>query len=281
MPGLMTSLPSFEGELAGRLRGEVREMAGAYVEAVLEEVARDAVAGVYVKGSATRAWDSAIDYVPEISDVDIQVRFVDEGEAGRFFGSLGLALRVAEHALERFYGRVASPLHVPRPQLLALNTLERMPGYFPSPEGTVRTLYGQAYEAASREDYASTQAEDARLFVEDAEWVRVELPEKVIDRPGHHAWRAISLLGWRVSPAGPRLLTHLGMHPYDAWSLNRSGVVRELIARGQAPLAEAYAGFYLAGWDGFRSQFREGEAARRALQAVGSLFSEGIAVIRP
>ncbi len=277
---MVTDLPSFDRVLADRMRADAHEMVEAYVRTVLDHAPSDSVTGVYAKGSAYKSWDSIIDYVPEVSDVDIHVRFVDDLQATRFLQSLGLALQIAERALERFHAKVSDPTHVPRPQLLVLNEVEKLPGYLASPTAIVRTLYGSPFEGGSREDYADARPADGQRFVADAHYVQRELPHQVIDRPGHHAWRAISLLGWRVAPAGPRLLTQLGMHPYEAWTLNRSGVVSELIARGQSSLAQAYADFYLAGWDGVNTNFREGTAARRALDAVARLYTEGLELIQ-
>lgn len=276
----MIDLPAFDVQQAERLRSDAHAMVTAYVSTVLEEAGEHAIAGIYAKGSAYKPWDSIIDYVPEISDVDLHVRFVDDRQATAVMTSLDRALRIAQRSHEKFRAAVTNPTHLPRPQLLALNTLEALPGYLPSPTPTVHTLFGEPFQGATRADYAHVQTADAERFTADAEYVQRELPEKVIDRPGHHAWRAISLLAWRVSPAGPRLLTNLEMDPYDAWTLNRSGVIQELANRGHAPLAHACADFYLAAWDGANSGFRDDEAAQRALNAVGRLYSEGTAFLR-
>ncbi len=273
-------LPPFEAaDQAERLRSEAHDMAAAYMDTLLNVVPRDLIVGVYVKGSAYKPWDSLIDYVPELSDVDIHVHFLNDDDGHSYLGTPQQALDVAERALSEFSARVPDASHLPRPQLLVLNDLVKLPGYLPSPAGAVHTLYGDIYAGASRDDYGSTQPDDARRFADDARFVDDELPMKVIDRPGKYAWRAVSLLVWRIGPAGPRLLTHLGAHPYDAWSMNRTRIVQELTVRGQRDIAGAYAEFYLAGWDGYRSAFRDGDAARRALHAASRLYSLGKMVI--
>ncbi|MEJ2131912.1 MAG: hypothetical protein P8Y95_09905 [Gammaproteobacteria bacterium] len=272
-------LPLFEPALAQTLRSEATEMVGAYTDTLLSVIPKGLVTGMYAKGSVYKPWDSLIDYVPDLSDVDIHVRFRSAEDARRHLGVLSQALEIAERALELFRSRVAAPTHLPRPQLVVLNHLEDQPGYLPSPKGLAQTLYGPAYHAAERADYADTRTADARQFAANLEYVRDELPEKIVDRPGAHAWRSIANLVWRVGPTGARVLTNLGMHPYDAWSLNRTNVVRELEARGRGGIAEAYAQFYLAGWRGYRSGFQDGDAARDALHAVDRLFSSSASVI--
>ena len=56
--------------------------------------------------------------------------------------------------------------------------------------------------------------------------------------------------------------------------MNRTAVIRELRERGSESAAKAYEGFYLAGWEGFRSRFRDGDAARAALLSLDALFRE-------
>src|SRR5687768_9127389 len=56
-----------------RVRAEVEGMTDAYVAALLERLPREQIVGLYAKGSAVKPWDAPIDYVPELSDVDLHV----------------------------------------------------------------------------------------------------------------------------------------------------------------------------------------------------------------
>lgn len=249
-------------------------MARAYVNALLSQLSRDSIVGIYAKGSAYRRWDSVIDYVPELSDVDIHVRVRDD-DGQTTLRTLGPALDVAERALKTFSALHPSATHQPRPQLIPVSEIEGLSGFRPAPAGTVHTLFGEPDPGADREQYAGVAPEDRARFVLDADFVARELPLKVIDRPGARAWSTVSRLTFRVGSTGPRLLTQLGMDPYDAWSLNRTSVVDALCTLEHSDLAEAYADFYLAGWDGYRSGFRDSDAARRALLAADRLFRLG------
>ena len=249
----------------------------AYSRVLVAESPKGSIAGVYLKGSSQRLWKTEIDYVPELSDVDIHVRLAPDAPA--VLHSFPFALQLAQSALAAFQHQFPSRSHTPRPQLSFLDHLETLPGYLASPAGTVQTLLGEDYRGGTRAEYADCAQSDAQRFSSDTHFLIDELAGKVIDRPGKLLWHVVSTITWRVGPAGPRLLTHLGMDPYTAWSLNRTAIVRELHERGQETLANSYAEFYVAGWEGFRSGFKADAAARRALSAAHRLYTGGLALI--
>lgn len=269
----VAELPSIAAELADELRHEARGMAEVMRDVVLEESPIDSVAGVYLKGSSVRPWASCIDYVPEVSDVDVHIRV--KREARESTRSLSFALRVADRTRELFALRFPKAKHTPRPQLFFLGDLEVMPGYLPSTAGSVVVLYGDEYLAGTAAQYGACAAADETRFLADADFVRDNLAGKIIDRPGKLAWQAVSSLTWRVAPTGPRLLTRLGQSPYDVWSMNRTTVARSLRSLGQDDAASAYAEFYLAGWDGYRTGFEDAGPALRAVEAANRLFVAG------
>ena len=121
-------LEKLDPDLSERLRAEAHGMAAAYLDALLAESPSDSIVGVYVKGSSIRPWDTAIDYVPELSDVDIHVR--SAADAPSVIESFPYALRIAEVALAGFRHRFPSPEHTPRPQLFFLKHIEKQPAAF-------------------------------------------------------------------------------------------------------------------------------------------------------
>lgn len=266
-------------QCVARFRAEARGMAEAYADALMEHAPAGLISGVYIKGSAFKQWETEIDYVPEFSDVDIHIRFADWRRGTDQLGTVRQAARIAETARSTFHRRFPDASHLPRPQLVVVNELESQPTYIPSPAGTVETLSGVPYPEVTRERYRDVGPHDRSRFLADAEFVRAELPWKLIDRPGKDAWRVVSALTWRVGPAGPRLLTQLGVHPFDAWTMNRTSVARELQERAGANISDVYRAFYMAGWDGFRSRFETVEPAVRALNAADLLFSLGRALL--
>lgn len=245
-------------------------MAGAFRDALLERCPEGAVDGVYVKGSAYRPWESAVDYVPGVSDVDVHVRMRPEARHPR--RSIGLALEVGDRALDIFTAAHPEPLHVPRPQLVFLDELEAMPGYLPSPAESVTTLFGTRYAGAAADAYRDTRDADLARFDVDRLFVLEELPGKVVDRPGRALWNVIERLTWRVGPTGPRVLTQLGADPFTVWAMNRSAIVKELAERGGLDVAAAYVDYYGAGWRGFEDGFADSGPAQDAIRAATRLF---------
>ena len=70
-------------------------------ELLLEQFSDD-IEYMYVKGSAVKGWSSIIDYVPQISDIDIHVKVKDEQNSELVHPSLETALRVGPEYEKRF-----------------------------------------------------------------------------------------------------------------------------------------------------------------------------------
>ncbi len=79
-----------------RLRAEVEAMTEAYLTAI-EAVIPGVLEGAYLKGSAVKRWDTPLDYVPEVSDVDVHLLFYEEDEAA--LDELATALEVQADAV--------------------------------------------------------------------------------------------------------------------------------------------------------------------------------------
>jgi len=240
------------------LRREIDAMCEAWVEVLVGALPPSAVRGIYLKGSASKPWDSLIDYVPELSDLDIHLLLTRDADVA-LLDDLPAALQVRGDIEHAFASRAATPVHVPRPQLTLLNRLMAEDWYVPSPASTVKTLHGEPYPSHefTPAERAAEVARDRRHLIQftgagaEADDFLDRLPLRAIDSPGDFAVTYIRQLAWRVSPIGPRVLSVLGMSIEDAWSLNRTGIVRALHAHPD--LAQAYADFYSSGWRHFVS----------------------------
>lgn len=253
-----------------RLRAEVRALAGAMVEVLRGRLGDERIRGIYLKGSAHKPWDSAIDYVPTVSDVDVHL-WLHSSEDLDDLRDLDAALETADAILGAFRRRVGQPLHVPKPQLSIVNTLRDLPGYVESPAATVETLFGEPYRAAdpSAEQAASVRDRDRESLRQHDEFLAA-LGLRAIDRPGPYLRRIFDELPWRVSPVAPRVLSASGGGYDEVWSANRTRLVAMLESRGFDALARAYVSYYEAAWRLLRD---EDAALRDAVQA-------GVAVIR-
>ncbi len=257
-----------------RLRAETVAMAAAWAEVLVARLP-GRVRGVYWKGSALKAWDSPIDYVPGLSDVDIHLLLTDDADEAQL-DSMDVALEVNAAVLEAYAARLPDPLHIPKPQLVIANRLERDAGILPSPATTVRTLFGAPYEARSltAEEQATSRVRDRAELLAHGGFLAA-LPLRVIDRPGPYLEPLLGELNWRVSPVAPRVLELAGAAYEDAWSMNRATLVAVLRALGR-PLLDALAGAYVAYYEAGWRRFRDGHGGAATRETVRA----GVEVVR-
>jgi len=246
-------------------------MAESVVEVLLDEIPRGEIRGVYLKGSAHREWDSPIDYVPEMSDVDIHIEFYGDAVWRRYMGTVPQAIGIQREVEIRYFSKVSQPVHIPRPQLIIVNKLMHEVDFVHSPRRTVQVLYGEEYPLADYGDPDRIRRAECNRLLEAAVYLG-DFPLHVIDRPGKYVGESLRPLAWRVSPAGPRVLHISGVGTETAWSLSRTKVVSVLAELGQLELATRYTEYYLFGWEYFLSRYEAADHGRSAIAAgVGVL----------
>ena len=215
-----------------RLRSEVECLAACFLEQLLETIPEREVRGFYYKGSSKKVWESPLDYVPEVSDVDMHLWFHDDDAWHRYLDTIPQAMEVQKGVEARFRARIAEPLHEPRPQLLVMNKLlAEIDEFVYSPRSTVTVLYGEDYPKGDYTDSDAIRRYDCANLLRDDEWVG-QSGLQVVDKPGRYLWQALRAVTWRVSPTGPRVLHVLGVETEDAWSMNRTTVARAMRDRG-------------------------------------------------
>ena len=267
MPGLV--LPEWDSSYPdpARVRREVDAMVESFVEALLDEIPREEIQGIYLKGSGQKEWDSPIDYVPEISDVDIHVQFYDDDAWRRHLGSFAQAVNIHRRVERAYLSRIVEPLHTPRPQLIVVNKMAQEIELVHSPRETVRTLYGEEYPQADYSNPDSIRRIERDRLLADGGYLEEAYPLHLIDRFGRYIWEAVRTLAWRVSPAGPRALHILGVDMALAWGVNRARIVPMLAELGENELAGSYMKFYTSGWRYFLSRYKDFDAGRDAITA--------------
>jgi hypothetical protein len=209
---------------------------------------------IYAKGSALKPWDSHIDYVPTISDVDIHIGLKDDeplfGDTPKDFDT---AINLARQCEEEFLRRRPNHLHVPRMQVMETRFLLQNEKYTPPRPEDIQVLYGEPHlrELPSPDIIRAGDLErifDEKEFIDD-------LPRRILDRTGLDWWAIIRIMCWRVSPSPIRILTQKHPDPLDVWSWNRTTIHRELLKEGHDKIASYYHGFYESGWSLFLSEF--------------------------
>ncbi len=261
------------------LRKEITCMLEAFVDVLLEEIPESAIEMIYFKGSAQKNWESPLDYVPEISDVDIHLLFTDDSSTEKYLGSTSKALHILSKVEKRYLLKTEKPLHVPRPQLVILNRLLREKDFIPTPKSVVSVLYGKDYPKPDYSDQERIRAIDCNRLIAEEEFLS-EFPLKIIDKPSKYLWESLRAIVWHVSPLGSRVLSIKGISYEEVWTMNRTKIVAFLQELGEHQLAQDYTQFYSSAWDYFLSGYSDTDAGRKSLLAGVNALSKAVEIAK-
>ncbi len=248
-------------KLHKRARHDIRVCIQAWSE-TLRDVLGDKIEFMYAKGSGIKRWDTPIDYVPLLSDVDIHLFFKNDFD---FFTDaedhLERSLEILTEHEERFRAIEPDPLHFPRSQLVILNKIMKEDWFVPPRLKDIQPVFGEPHieEEAVPERIRFVD----RWRLEEIESFLQFIPLSLVDRSGPDYWNLVRRMSWRVSPAPVRLLTQTHPDPGEVWGWNRTRVLDELAERGLEQLASHYRKYYEAGWDLFLSDLKSTEAYRQ------------------
>jgi len=250
-------------DLQERARRDVEAGLKAWVT-VLKEDLGSRIAYAYAKGSALKKWESPIDYVPTISDLDIHIMLADDdslfsGSSESFEESMHLSKRYEDEYLRTH----PDHLHVPRTQIMTINRLSTILEYVPPRPQDIRAIIGEMSEPILQDD-DNIRRIDRDNLMNYQEYLEA-LPRRIFDRTGLDYWFIIREMCWRVSPAPLRLLTQITENPLDVWSWNRTRTAKELREQGYSTIADHYRDYYLAGWKLFLSGFTSSDDFRLTL----------------
>ena len=226
------------------LRKDIEIMVLCFIDVLFRYEKKTNVYGIYFKGSASKRWDSIIDYVPGISDIDIHFLLKDPKKMRKI--SLDEAFKFSSELRKLYKKRNRHPVHIPIVQMNLLNDLMEKEFYSPTPKSAIKVLYGKEYP--DKKIILKKEVENSKKkIVEDAGALAEKLPMKVIDKTNGHA-KYLQDLAWRISPSVPNYL-FLKLKDYDkVWSMNRTEIVNVLIKIGEKELAENYVKFYTEAW---------------------------------
>jgi len=227
---------------------------------ILTEEGRE-IEYAYAKGSATKAWDSPIDYIPEISDVDIHLFTTKEEGLFNPPYDFDYAMHFSEQYETRFHKIKPDALHMPRSQIVRIKQMkEVMVHYCPPRISDVQILFGEPKQEEFP-DIDTIRKQDVTNLIQLEEYIE-PIPRQVFDRAGHDFWYIIRSMTWRVSPSPIRILSQTYDNPIDLWSWNRTKIEQELRTQDYSQIADSYRGFYMSGWELFLSEFRSLKAYR-------------------
>ncbi len=231
---------------------------------LLEETFGSRLEYAYAKGSAVKNWNSPVDYVPVISDLDIHVMMTDskslfpENKIG-----FNLAVNVSKKYEDRFREIREEYLHIPRPQVVHINPVLENPSFILPQVSDVHIMIG------SPKDGPILPTEKIRLVdrkqIENLSEYLMDLPRQVFDRVGLDFWTLLRRMNWRVSPTPIRLLTQNHSNPIEVWQWNRTQIIKSLIDHNHTNIADSYRKFYDVGWELFLSAFTDYEMLREII----------------
>jgi hypothetical protein len=239
--------------LVERIRDDVKASLDAWTNVLLESIG-SRLSYAYAKGSALKPWNSPIDYVPIISDVDIHIMLSDnKGLSLESEDAFSDAMRISQNYEDQFTEMRPDHLHIPRSQLMLIKRLSEILDYVPSRVEDVTMLIGECSEPAFP-TIEQIRMIDLQNLLSLSDFLN-RTPDRVIDRTGLDFWTIIREMTWRVSQSPVRLLTQSADDPLEVWSWNRTKISNELRTHGYDEIADHYRDFYLAGWNLFLSGF--------------------------
>ncbi len=231
----------------------------------------------YAKGSGVKDWDSPIDYVPVLSDVDIHIKL---GKNASLFSDPDAAFEEAIETSgryeEMFLERSPDPVHVPRTQIVVLDDAIKDPDFLlPMDSENIQVMLGEPELRRTKEEEKIRTIDFKRLM--ELENTLRSLPFRTIDKVGLDYWYLLHRLAWEVSPAPVRLLTQVIGEPEEAWGWNRTTVCEELEEHGFPEVSRGYREYYLSGWEMLFTDFRDPQVMRevvsRAHEVLESSFN--------
>ena len=178
-----------------QLRAETRCLAACVRDQLLRLIPEDEIRGIYLTGSTVKSWDSPLDYVPEISHVDIHLAFHADNAWRQYLDTVPGALAIQKEIEACFAKRIPQPLHHPRLQLLVMNKLlAERPGFVYAPQSTVVVLHGEPYPQDDYSNPDTIRRHNAADLVERAEFAQSACPSSPSTGSAH--MRATCWVNW-------------------------------------------------------------------------------------
>jgi len=247
-------------EMMEKAREDIQCAIQVWTETLTETVG-SRLESLYAKGSATKPWDSHIDYVPTISDVDIHITLKDDKPLfGPYSDDFDRAVEISQRSEQEFLRRRPDYFHIPRMQVIETHFLKASGKYTPPRQEDILVLYGKPVLQKPPKPHTIREGDIERI-VEEKEYI-FEMPRRIFDRTELDWWAVIRVMTWKVSPSPFRILTQHHSDPIDVWSWNRTKIHAALKEFDYDKLARHYHGFYDAGWRLFLSSFKDLKAFR-------------------
>jgi len=228
-----------------------------------------------LKGSVLKRWDSIVDYVPVISDLDIHICTIkDQPIFPHDRDGFRYALETTGLYEERFKELRPGNIHIPRPQIVKMESNREI--WLPERTDDTLSLFGET-PFREEESEADCRKRDHEALMElDARLKR--MPGRIIDRIGLEYFRILRELCYIVSPTPVRVLSQF-TGSKKAWKMNRTHIILGLEGEGLTDLAISYRSYYYKGWEAFETGFKDNGIMRELIALAYDVLwrSHGIA----
>ena len=230
---------------------------------IFEENYSKSIEYAYAKGSATKNWDTYIDYVPVLSDVDIHIKIKEHSRFLDDDNSFHESVNISELYETRFLEQNPNYFHLPRMQIIKINDLEKKIDFVHPRITGIIPIYGKPKLTGNPPNDELRQI-DMKNLLELGDFLPT-IPMSMVDRTGLDLWSLVRRINWRVSPSPVRILTQTSSDPLSLWELNRTSITEELEKHDLHLISESYKDFYYEGWIAFMEDFTNSQSMRRII----------------
>jgi hypothetical protein len=256
-------------EMKPQLKNEITSAIGIWKELIID-FHGDNLSYIYAKGSAIKDWDSLIDYVPILGDIDIHYGIHDKAKLFDDNNLRKASLKVTLEYENRFNKDNPDKLHIPRSQIMCTDNLQGVIPFVHPLSTSVEMLFGEFPDHPQLPDDQIREIDMNNLL--DLEPYLAVLPDSYFDKVGLDYWSSLRQLNWRVSPSPVRILTQLLSDPMNVWTWNRTKIKIELEAFNLNDLVNIYEEYYLNGWELFKSNITSTKYFQRCLLTGSNLI---------
>lgn len=218
------------------------------ISSKFKEYFSDSIEYAYFKGSALKKWDSYLDYVPLISDLDVHIKAINNKLSDDFLKTLDFTDKVWLTWKKQY----PNALHIPRLQVVFIHDMGKLPRFVPSRPDLIEVFIGE-HTPEQLPDRETIRKYDLKNLMEMQETLD-NLSHSFVDRYGREYYIFLRRMVWKISPTPVRLLSQI-YDSHEVWTWNRSMVYDKLIKSGYDEIAEAIKNYYTAGWELFLSNF--------------------------
>lgn len=258
-------------EIKSQLKEDIKSALSIWHD-LLKDFHGDNLLYIYSKGSAIKNWDSVIDYVPVISDIDIHYGVHEITKLFSDPNPREASLKISLEYEMRFNKENPNKIHIPRPQVMCINSLQDNVPFVHPLETSVKMLCGEFPKHDKLSDDKIKQIDLDNLA--DLKSYLNLLPDSYLDKVGLDYWSTLRQLSWRVGPSPVRILTHLLPEPLTIWTWNRSKIEDELRKHNLPYIANLYSEYYIHGWELFQSQFSNATLFQKCLRKGSNLLEQ-------